>query len=120
MNLPYTVELESDGEGYLASIKELPACTATVGTTGSVEELWRLLKDAQRGWLEQQLRWGREVLEPPAADPFWENLPDDLDGDEVRSMLYALGANYFPLRVLQEIWMQEIGEVGLGEVGPSP
>jgi predicted RNase H-like HicB family nuclease len=120
MNLPYTVELESSGDGYRASIKELPACMATVGPSGTVEELWRLLKEAQRGWIEQQLRWDGEVPEPPAADLFWESLPDDLDGDEVRSMLYALGANYVPLRVLQELWAQELGEVGLGEVGPSP
>jgi hypothetical protein len=119
MNLPYTVELESSGEWYQASIKELP-CMATVGASESVEELWRLLKEDQRGWIEQQLRWGREVPEPPAADPFWESLPDDLDGDEIRSMLYLLGANYFPLRVLQEMWLQELGEVGLGEVKPSP
>ena len=96
MSLPYTVELESDGEGYRASIKELPACMAAVGASGSVEELWRLLKETQRGWIEQQLRWGREVPEPSAADPFWESLPNDLDGNEVRSMLYLLGANYSP------------------------
>jgi hypothetical protein len=119
MNLPYTVELASSGEWYRASIKELP-CMATVSASQSVEELWRLLKEDQRGWIEQQLRWGREVPEPPAADPFWESLPDDLDGDEVRSMLYVLGASYFPLRVLQEMWLQELGEVGLGEVKPSP
>jgi hypothetical protein len=119
MSLPYTVELESSGEWYRASIKELP-CMATVGASGSVAELWRLLKEDQRGWIEQQLRWGREVPEPPIADPFWESLPDDLDGDEVRSMLYVHGASYFPLRVLQEMWLQELGDVGLGEVGPSP
>jgi hypothetical protein len=119
MNLPYTVELESGGDWYQASIKELP-CMATVSASESVEELWRLLKEDQRGWIEQQLRWGREVPEPPATDPFWEGFPDDLDGDEVRSMLYVLGAKSFPLRVLQEMWLQELGEVGLGEVGPSP
>jgi hypothetical protein len=119
MSLPYTVELESSGEWYRVSIKELP-CMATVGASGSVAELWRLLKEDQRGWIEQQLRWGREVPEPPIADPFWESLPDDLDGDEVRSMLYVHGASYFPLRVLQEMWLQELGDVGLGEVGPSP
>jgi hypothetical protein len=70
--------------------------------------------------IEQQLRWGREVPEPPATDSFWESLPDDLDGDEIRSMLYELGANYFPLSVLQEMWLQELEKVGLGEVKPSP
>ena len=119
MSLPYTVELESSGEWYQASIKELP-CMATVSASESMEELWRLLKEDQRGWIEQQLRWGREVPEPPAADPFWESFPDDLDGDDVRSMLYVLGAKSFPLRVLQEMWLQELEDVGLGEVGPSP
>jgi hypothetical protein len=61
-----------------------------------------------------------QVPEPPAADPFWESLPDDLDRDEIRSLLYVLGAKSFPLRVLQEMWLQELSEVGLGEVGPSP
>ena len=116
MSLPYTVELESSGEWYQASIKELP-CMATVGASESVEELWRLLRESQRGWIEQQLRWGREVPEPPAADPFWESFPDDLDGDEVRSMLYVLGAKSFPLRVLQEMWLQELEDVGLGKWG---
>jgi hypothetical protein len=119
MNLPYTVELESSGDWYRAWIKELP-CMATVSASGSVAELWRLLKEDQRGWIEQQLRWGREVPEPPAADPFWERFPDDLDGDEIRSMLYVLGAKSFPLRVLQEMWLQELEDVGLGEVGSSP
>ena len=119
MNVPYTVELESSGEWYQASIKELP-CMATVSASESVEELWRLLKEDQRGWIEQQLRWGREVPEPPVADPFWESLPDNLDGDEVRSILYVLGASSFPLRVLQEMWLQELREVGMGEVKPSP
>jgi hypothetical protein len=120
MSLPYTVELESSGEWYRASIKELPVCTAEVSASESVEELWRLLKEDQRRWIEQQLRWDREVPEPPAADPFWESFPDDLDADEVRSILYVLGAKSFPLRVLQEMWLQELGEVGLGEVKPSP
>jgi hypothetical protein len=119
MNLPYTVELESSGEGYRASIKELPVCTVEVGASGSVAELWRLLKEDQRRSIEQQLRWGREVPEPPAADPFWESLLDDFDADEIRSMLYLLGAKSFPLKILQEWWLQELGEVGLGEVGPS-
>ena len=95
MNLPYTVELESSGEWYQALIKELP-CMATINASESVEELWRLLKEDQRGWIEQQLRWGREVPEPPAEDPFWESFPDDLDGDEVRSILYVLGPTPSP------------------------
>jgi hypothetical protein len=119
MSLPYTVELESSGEWYRASIKELPVCTAEVGASESVAELWRLLKEDQRGWIEQQLRWGREVPEPPAADPFWETLLDDFDADEIRSMLYVLGAKSFPLKILQEMWLQELEDVGLGEVRPS-
>ncbi|MDQ5809695.1 MAG: hypothetical protein M3358_02890 [Actinomycetota bacterium] len=54
MSLPYTVELEPDGEGYRASIRELPACMATVGASGTVEELWRPLREAQRGWIEEK------------------------------------------------------------------
>jgi hypothetical protein len=49
MSLPYTVELESSGEWYRASIKELPLCMAEVSASESVEKLWRLLKENQRG-----------------------------------------------------------------------
>jgi predicted RNase H-like HicB family nuclease len=78
LSLPYTVELKRGGEGYRASIKELPECTATVPASESVEKLWQRLENAQRKWIEQELEIGREVPEPPSAtkDPFWDEFEE--------------------------------------------
>ena len=118
MNLPYTVELESSEEWYRASIKELP-CMATVSASESVEELWRLLKEDQRRWIEQQLRWGREVPEPPAADPFWESYPMTSTGMRSGHVVRTRG-QILPLESPPGMWLQELEDVGLGEVGLSP
>ncbi len=124
MGLHYTVKLKLTGAGYEASIKELPECRATVGASDSVERLWQLLKKNQQKWIEQELEMGREVPEPPGAtrDPFWEDLEEafpTLDEEEVRSELYEDGATRFPLRILEELWLQELEDVRLGEVKPS-
>ena len=101
MGLRYTVELKPTGEGYEASIKELPACRATVGALGSVEKLWQLLEKNQLEWIEQELEMGWEVPEPPGAtrDPFWEDVEEafpTFDEEEVRSELCEYGATRFP------------------------
>ena len=124
MSLRYTVELKPTGEGYEASIKELPACRATVGASGSVERLWQLLEKNQRKWIEKELEMGREVPEPPGAttDPFWEHVEEafpTFDEEDARSELYEYGATHFPLRILEELWLQELDKVRLGEVKPS-
>lgn len=124
MGLPYTVELKRGGEGYRASIKELPECTATVPASESVEKLWQRLENAKREWIEQELEMGREVPEPPGAtrDPFWDEFEEgnpNYGEEDVRSALYEYGATRFPFRVLKELWLQELEDVGLGEVKPS-
>jgi predicted RNase H-like HicB family nuclease len=122
MSLPYTVELEFHGEEYRAWVKELPGCQVVVKASESVEELWRLLKGAQRKHIEGKLELGKEVPEPTVADPFWELFEKHFpgyDGDDVRSMLYADGAAAFPLRVLEELWLRVLDEIGLTEVASS-
>ena len=124
MGLPYTVELKRGGEGYRASIKELPECTATVPASESVEKLWQRLENAQREWVEQELEMGREVPQTPGAtrDPFWDEFEEGnphYGEEEVRSALYQYGATGFPFRILQELWLQELEDVGLSEVKPS-
>ena len=124
MGLHYTVELKPARGGYRASIKELPACTAPVYASDSVEKLWHRLEKNQREWIEQELEMGREAPEPPGAnrDPFWEDFEEvtpNFDEEDVRSELYEYGATRFPLRVLEELWLQELEKVRLGEVSPS-
>lgn len=117
MALPYTVELTSDRKWYRASVKEMPECRATAKASESIEELWRRLKEVQRERIEELLEFGDEVPELPgvSTDPFWEHLPDDIDEGEVRSILYTDGAGSFPLRVLKELWLQELQATKLAE-----
>jgi predicted RNase H-like HicB family nuclease len=124
MSLPYAVELKCYGEKFGASIRELPACMATVDATDSVEKLWQLLEKNQREWIERELEMGREVPEPPSAtrDPFWEDFEEgnpNYDEYEVRWMLYDYGASCFPLRVLEDLWLQELEDVRLSKVESS-
>jgi hypothetical protein len=87
MSLPYTVELTPDGQGYRASVEELPGCYATVDASEDVGELWKRLEKAQRERIEQLLGLGEEVPEPAgaSADPFWEDFPGGLDEQDVVS-----------------------------------
>lgn len=121
MSLPYTVELRPDGKRYRASVKELPGCTATVKASESVDELWKRLKADQRQRIEELLEFGEEVPEPPgtSVDPFWEGFPDGLDQQEARTLLYRDGATVFPLRILVELWLEELANAGLTEVAPT-
>jgi|SRR5215204_219021 len=124
MSLHYTVKLRPSGEGYEASIEELPGCRATASASDSVEKLWQLLEKNQRKWIEQELKMGREVPEPPGAtrDPFWDDFEEAVpgyDGEDVVSMLYRHGVTSFPLRILQELWLEELQDVRLSEVGAS-
>jgi hypothetical protein len=124
MNLPYKVELKFYGEECRASIKELPACQATVAASDSVEKLRQLLEKNQREWIGRELAMGRAVPEPPGVtgDPFWEDFEEGFpgfDGEDVTSMLHGFGISCFPLRVLEELWLRELADVRLSEVEPS-
>jgi predicted RNase H-like HicB family nuclease len=123
MGLRYTVELKPSRGGYRASIKEIPECGATVSASESIEELWQLLEENQREWIEETLELGWEVPGPPSATrpPFWEEFEEVNPGyewEDVRSTLYEYGVACFPLRLLEELWLQELQDVRLSMVGP--
>ena len=63
MSLAYRVEVypEPDGNGYTALIPELPGCMTCADTR---EELWDMIEEAKRGWLEVSLEDGDYIPEP--------------------------------------------------------
>jgi antitoxin HicB len=62
-SLPYPVRIypEPDGSGYTAEVPDLPGCITCADT---LPELWALLEDAKRGWLELALADGDPIPEP--------------------------------------------------------
>jgi|Deesub1362B_J571_1020462.scaffolds.fasta_scaffold16753_3 antitoxin HicB len=68
MKLPYRVEIypEPDGSGYTAEIPDLPGCITCAKT---LDELWDMIEDAKRLWLEVALEEGEPIPEPlPVVD----------------------------------------------------
>jgi antitoxin HicB len=69
MGLPYPVRIypEPDGSGYTAEIPDLPGCITCADT---LPELWEMIEDAKRTWLEGSLAEGLPIPEPalPLAD----------------------------------------------------
>jgi len=67
MSLPYRVEIypESEGSGYTALIPELPGCMTCADT---LEELWNMIEEAKRGWLELSLEDGDYIPEPAPVE----------------------------------------------------
>jgi len=67
MNLPYRVEIypEPDGNGYTALVPELPGCMTCADT---LEELWGMIEEAKRGWLEVSLEDGDYIPEPAPVE----------------------------------------------------
>ena len=63
MSLPYRIEIypEPGGSGYTALIPELPGCMTCADT---LEELWSMIEEAKRGWLEISLEDGDYIPEP--------------------------------------------------------
>jgi antitoxin HicB len=63
MNLAYPIRIypEPDGSGYTAEIPDLPGCLTCADT---LEELWEMIEDAKRGWLELALEDGDPIPEP--------------------------------------------------------
>lgn len=68
LSLPYTVEVSHDEDGYFASVIELPGCMTW---TERAEDLWPMVEDAKRAWIEDALEDGDPVPEPArqAGDP---------------------------------------------------
>lgn len=67
--LPYPIRVypEADGSGYTAEVPDLPGCLTCADT---LLEVWTLIEDAKRGWLELALADGDPISEPslPLAD----------------------------------------------------
>jgi len=63
MSLPYKTEIypEPDESGYTAEIPDLPGCLTCADT---LAELWEMIEDARRGWLEVALERGLSIPEP--------------------------------------------------------
>lgn len=67
MRLPYRVDIypEPDGDGYTAVVPELPGCMTCADT---IEELWEMIGEAKREWLEVCLEDGDYVPEPAPVE----------------------------------------------------
>ena len=69
MRLAYPIRIypEPDDTGYTAEIPDLPGCITCADT---LDELWPMIQDAKRGWLELALEDGDAIPEPspPGAD----------------------------------------------------
>ncbi|GAB4446997.1 MAG: toxin-antitoxin system HicB family antitoxin [Anaerolineae bacterium] len=63
LTLPYPIRIypEPDGSGYTAEVVDLPGCITCADT---LPELWDLIEDAKRGWLELALADGNPIPEP--------------------------------------------------------
>ncbi len=63
LSLPYRVEVypDEDGKGFAALVPDLPGCMTAADTR---EELWPMLEDAKRLWLEVALEDGIPIPEP--------------------------------------------------------
>jgi antitoxin HicB len=63
LNLAYPVRVypEPDGSGYTAEVIDLPGCLTCADT---LDELWEMVQDAKRGWLELALEDGDLIPEP--------------------------------------------------------
>jgi antitoxin HicB len=63
MNLAYAIRIypEPDGSGYTAEIPDLPGCITCADT---LEELWEMIEDAKRTWIEGSLEEGLPIPEP--------------------------------------------------------
>jgi antitoxin HicB len=68
MNLPYTFELQWDGEdGWFVRVKELRGCMSQGDTPGEAIEM---IRDAMRGWIEVALEDGDPIPEPRLLDDY--------------------------------------------------
>lgn len=69
MSLPYRVEVlpDQDEGGYALRCPELPGCVTCAET---LEEGFRMLEDAKRGWLTACLEDGVPIPEPGSTEEF--------------------------------------------------
>lgn len=125
MGLGYTVEMSREQETLVARVRELPGCSASVGKEDPVGQLWDELEEAKKKWLEGAIRERRWIPEPPRASDdemrslngFFERA--QLDANDAREMLYETGIGIYPIPVLQEMWLKELGREGLRRADAS-
>ena len=67
MGLPYSVEVKHDEDGWFAKVLDLPGCMTWADT---FEELWIMVEDAKRGWIEDSLEHGDPIPEPRDVGEF--------------------------------------------------
>ena len=68
MNLPYTLELQSNPEqGWFVRVKELRGCMSAGDTP---EEAVTMIQEAMAGWLEIALEEGLAIAEPRAEEDY--------------------------------------------------
>jgi antitoxin HicB len=65
LHLPYRIEIYPGGDGYTASIPDLPGCL-TFGD--SLQEVLELIEDAKALWLELAVEDGNPIPEPSLPD----------------------------------------------------
>jgi antitoxin HicB len=72
LSLAYPVQVypEPDGSGFTAEVIDLPGCITCADT---LDELWAMVEDAKRTWLEGSLAEGLSIPEPsiPSLEEEW-------------------------------------------------
>jgi hypothetical protein len=125
MGLNYTVEMTREQETLVARIRELPGCSASVGEDEPVGQLWGVLEEVKKEWLEGAIRERRWIPEPPHAEEdellrlseFFEER--QLDVNDARKMLYERGIERYSIPLLQGMWLKELSSEGIYRVGSS-
>ncbi len=87
LRLAYPIRIypEPDDTGYTAEIPDLPGCITCADT---LDELWPMIQDAKRGWLELALEDGDPIPEPSPPDA--EDGPSKFTVRMPRSLHYKL------------------------------
>ena len=62
--LPYAVKAVRNEDGFFARVEDLPGCMTW---TDRIEDLWPMVEDAKRAWIEDALEDGDPVPEPRGA-----------------------------------------------------
>ena len=70
MRLSYKVEVSHDEDGYFARVEDLPGCSTYTISEGTLVELFELVEDAKRGWIEDALEHGDPVPEPHITESY--------------------------------------------------
>jgi len=66
MNLPYKIEIIPDEDGgYFVKVKELEGCMTEADT---LEELFEMIEDAKRSWLEVAIEENMEIPMPEVME----------------------------------------------------